>query len=84
MTRGELLQARVAWLTLAMRGLLKERAERYQSAGAVKYTDSTAGKADQELRGEEEKYENQNFGPILLRFLRKKAQQVLEEWMETR
>lgn len=86
MTRDELLAARVEWLTSAVRGLLKARAdtknEHARTVGAPykEYEGTAAGQADTELRKEEDKHDL-DLGPLVLRYARKKAQQALEDWL---
>jgi len=79
-TRDELLQARVQWLASAVRGLLKAH---YDKSFNGPYEQSSAGRVDAELKAEEETAEL-DLGIVALRFLRKKAQQALEDFIRER
>ncbi len=80
MTCDELLQARVAWLTSAVRGLLKARL--HVTAG--EYANTAAGEADAELTAQESRAADTDLGLVLLRFVRKKAQRLIENFIEDR
>lgn len=80
MTRDELTQARLQWLTSAVRGLLKAR---YGPAQTHNYYDSEAGKIDEELRKEEAKHDvDLNLGPALLRYIRSRAEQMFKDFVK--